>query len=213
MNLKIDELENAQKYGLLYELDHNEITKFAQAEFRKRNIFTVLYFAINIIILGCVGFFVASDLLSAKVNGIDMLGGLCVGILFAFSAIILIHELLHVLAYKIVGARQTTIKADWKKFVFVAVADKFVAGSKEFYFIALLPFTVITISLLIGFSFVNGGYWFYVLLGAFFMHTAACGGDFALVSYFWENRTKQLITYDDVPAKKSYFYEVLYSNR
>lgn len=208
MNLKISELGNAQKYQLLYELDHNEITSFAQAEFKKRNVFTIFYFLVNAAFLGSLGFFIALDLLSEKVNWIDMFGGLCLGILVCFSVVILLHELLHVLAYKIVGAKETAIKADWKKFVFVAVADRFVVGSQAFYFIALLPFTVFTTAFLLGLS-LTSGFVFYMILGTAFMHTACCGGDFALVSYFWENRSKQIITYDDVPQKKSYFYEIL----
>lgn len=208
MDIDVNQLEDTQKYQLLYILDHSEITTFARAEFKSRNVFTIFYFAINAILLGSLGFWVAFDLFSGTVAWYDMLGGLCLGILVCFSVVILLHELLHVLAYKIVGAKETAIKADWEKFVFVAVAHRFVAGSKEFYFIALLPFTVFTIIFLLGLS-LTSGFVFYMILGAAFMHTAACGGDFALVSYFWKNRYKKIITYDDVPEKKSYFYEVL----
>lgn len=208
MNINVNQLTDTQKYQLLYVLDHSEITSFAQAAFKSRNVFTISYFIANAIFLGSLGFWVALDLLSGNIAWHEMLGGLCLGILVCFSVVILLHELLHVLAYKIVGAKETAIKADWKKFVFVAVADRFVVGSQAFYFIALLPFTVFTTAFLLGLS-LTSGFVFYMILGAAFMHTASCGGDFALVSYFWENRDKKVITYDDVPEKKSYFYEVL----
>jgi hypothetical protein len=52
---------------------------------------------------------------------------------------------------------------------------------------------------------VSGG-WFYFLGGMLFMHTGACGGDFALISFLYEHRGRQVFTYDDMSENKSYFY-------
>jgi hypothetical protein len=40
------------------------------------------------------------------------------------------------------------------------------------------------------------------------MHTMACGGDFALASYFYTRKNSGLLTFDDVPNKMTYFYSL-----
>ncbi|SFF48421.1 DUF3267 domain-containing protein [Thermoflexibacter ruber] len=207
MQLSIQELQDTHKYQLLYKLNHEQIREFAQQELKKRNIFTVAYFLFSMSSFGFLGAVVTIDLLEAKISWAKLLGGVGLGILLCFSGIILIHEYLHVLAYKIVGAENTEIHANWKQFVFVAVADKFVANAKEFYFIALIPFVCISLGLVVG-LFLCTGFWFYVCLSILIFHSLASGGDFALVSFFWENRQRKILTYDDVPEKMSYFYEL-----
>jgi hypothetical protein len=86
------------------------------------------------------------------------------------------------------------------------MADHFVAGGKEFIVVALSPYAMITLLSAAG-MFMVPGYWNFTLLGIIFMHTLFCGGDFALLSYFHENREKELVTFDDVEQKVSYFYE------
>lgn len=208
MELTVSELDNIQKYQLLYELDHQQIAQFAQQELKKRNVVTIFYFVFNIISFAFLGAKATLDITKGIISWDMVLSGLGMGVLLCFVVVIFIHELLHVLAYKLTGAQTTAIQANWKQLVFVAVADKFIANAKEFLFIALLPFSVISTVLLIG-LYLLVGFWFYVTLGALLMHSAACGGDFALVSYLWESRRKRIITYDDVPEKKSYFYEIL----
>lgn len=208
MELTVSELDNIQKYQLLYELDHQQIAQFAQQELKKRNVVTIFYFVFNIISFAFLGAKATLDITKGIISWDMVLSGLGMGVLLCFVVVIFIHELLHVLAYKLTGAQTTAIQANWKQLVFVAVADKFIANAKEFLFIALLPFSVISTVLLIG-LYLLVGFWFYVTLGALLMHSAACGGDFALVSFLWESRRKRIITYDDVPEKKSYFYEIL----
>jgi hypothetical protein len=40
-----------------------------------------------------------------------------------------------------------------------------------------------------------------------FAHTAMCSGDFGLLNYFEFYKDKEIVTYDDVENKISYFYE------
>ena len=87
----------------------------------------------------------------------------------------------------------------------MALADKFVANKKEFEFVALAPFTIITASL-IGLIFIADASWTLTLSSVLLAHTAMCSGDFGLLSYFEFNKEKQTVTYDDVENKISYFY-------
>jgi hypothetical protein len=208
MNLHFQQLDNSEKYRLLYVLDHEQIAQFAQNEFKNKNIATIFFYVFLMSCFGFLGAKVAIDLVGEKETWDTIFSGLGSGFALCFLVIILVHECLHVLAYRITGAKDTAIKANWKQFVFIAVADKFVASGKEFYFIALLPFLVINSLLIIGLVLFNG-FEFYLCMGTLLLHSLACGGDFALVSFLWENRHKQIVTYDDVPEKKSYFYEIL----
>jgi hypothetical protein len=126
------------------------------------------------------------------------------GLAIAFLLIPL-HEYIHVLAYKSQGATNTSYDVNIKKFYFMALADKFVANKKEFEIVALAPFVIITVILTILFFIVNPN-WTLTIIGVLLTHTAMCSGDFGLLSYFEFNKDKQVVTYDDIENKISYFY-------
>ena len=87
----------------------------------------------------------------------------------------------------------------------MALADKFVANRKEFQIVALLPFIVISTTLLILLCFA-GQVWSFTILGVLLTHTAFCSGDFGLLSYFDYHKDKDVVTYDDIENRISYFY-------
>jgi hypothetical protein len=55
-------------------------------------------------------------------------------------------------------------------------------------------------------SFLTGEVWKVMLFTTLMIHTIACSGDFALLSYFEFNRKKEVVTYDDKENKVSFFY-------
>ncbi len=116
------------------------------------------------------------------------------------------HELVpFIRTYLRQGARNTSYNVNLKKFYFMALADKFVADRKEFSVVALAPFVTITAILIILF-FVAGTNWQLTVIGVFLAHTAMCSGDFGLLSYFEFHRDKEVVTYDDVESRRSFFY-------
>jgi len=48
--------------------------------------------------------------------------------------------------------------------------------------------------------------WSLTILGILLCHTAISSGDFALLCYFEFHRDKEVVTYDNVEEKASYFY-------
>ncbi len=67
---------------------------------------------------------------------------------FLFVALLIpLHEALHAFAYRLLGAKKTSFDVNLKKFYFIALADKFVTNRMELMFVALLPFAVISLSL------------------------------------------------------------------
>lgn len=208
MNLHPETLRNNPRYQLLYELDHEQLVKFVQSNLRKSNPVTIFYIVINLLIFLFTGYKIFTDIAIHAVSWDFILTRLGMGFFATFIIGFFIHENLHLLAYKILGAKQATVKVQWRKLVFLALADQFVLNRKEFYFLAILPFLVITCLLLAGMAFADNNL-YYVLLGILLFHTGGCSGDFALISFFYSNRRKNILTYDDVPSGRSFFWEEL----
>lgn len=120
-------------------------------------------------------------------------------------ALLPVHEYIHVVAYKSQGARNTSMAANFKKFYFMALADKFVVNRIEFIIVALAPFAIISSGLAITLIFFSLD-WALTISSALLAHTAMCSGDFGLLSYFEWNKEKNVVSYDDVENQTSYFY-------
>lgn len=203
MKIKPEEL-NANGYVLLDQLGHQELVPFIKTYINKRTYYSYFFYLINFFLFGLAGYFFMQG---AKQPDFDIgirFTHFSYGLAIAF-ALLPIHEYIHVLAYRSQGATKTSFDANLKKLYFLALADKFVANKKEFTIVALAPFVVIT-TLLTSLIFIVNSHWTLTILGALLAHTAMCSGDFGLLSYFEFNKYKQIVTYDDVETKTSYFY-------
>ena len=87
----------------------------------------------------------------------------------------------------------------------MALADKFVANKNEFGIVVLAPFISISMIFLLLLTIASYN-WSLTILGILLCHTAMSSGDFALLCYFEFHRDKEVVTYDDVENKISYFY-------
>lgn len=194
-----------QGYRLLDRLEHDQLAPFIQLYlYKKRTSSAYLYYAANLFGLALIiGLFLAGNQSEQFAFG-EAFSRLALGFALAFILVPL-HEYIHVLAYRSQGARNTSYAMDLKKFIFLAVADRFVAGRKEFRVVALAPFTVISVILLAAMPFA-GPLWQFTLAGMLFTHTAFCAGDFGLLGYFQFHRDKEVVTYDDAEEKVSYFF-------
>jgi hypothetical protein len=70
------------------------------------------------------------------------------------------------------------------------------------FFLLIVTITTTLIILLFAVS----SNWTLTIVGILLTHTAMCSGDFGLLSYFEYNKKKQVVTYDDIENKVSYFY-------
>jgi Putative zincin peptidase len=206
-NMKIlaEELTSKNGYKLIETLEHSKLQAFVRANLKMNNWIIIAYVIFHIAIILAIGVKIYND---AKLNNFkwfdDVFTGIGTGFFITFFIAFFIHESIHLLAYKILGAKSSTIK--YSKMTFLALADQFVLKRKEFYFLAILPFAVIT-PILIGLLFIAKGFWFYSIYGILFLHTAGCSGDFALINFFYETRSKEILTFDDLKNKVSYFYQ------
>lgn len=203
MKIKPEELtENG--YVKLDKLEHKDLVPFIRTYIKKRTLYSVMYYLSNTIVLGLVGYYFVEGYNLPNYSFGDRFTHFSYGLAIAIGLLPL-HEYIHVLAYKSQGAKNTSYDANLKKFYFMALADKFVANKKEFEIIALAPFIFISTVLIILLFFVNAG-WTLTVVSILFAHTAMCSGDFGLLGYFEFNKEKQVVTYDDIENKISYFY-------
>ena len=203
MKIKPEELQE-NGYILLDHLNHKELVPFIQTYIRKWTKFSVIYYCFNLLIAGFTGYLLVSDFNSENYSFFIKFSNLSLGLALALLLVPL-HEYIHVLAYKMNGATNTSYDADFKKFYFMALADKYVANKREFQIVALAPFLVIS-TILITCIFLLNENWKLSVMATLLAHTAMCSGDFGLLSYFDYHRDKDIVTYDEVESNISYFY-------
>jgi len=203
MELKPEELRE-QGFILLDSLDHQQLIPFVQKYLKKNTSISWMYTGINIFFIAVIVYWLWKSVYVENIKFLDCFSYLSFGIFFVFL-LIPIHEYIHVLAYKSQGAQHTSYDVNWKKFYFMALAHQFVADRTEFSIVALAPFVVITITLSLALFWANG-LWHFTILGTLTMHTAACSGDFGILSYFYFHKDHDIVTYDDIENKISYFY-------
>lgn len=203
MKIKPEAL-TSQGYILYEKLGHMDLVPFIRTYLKKNTKYKLLYYLCNIGNLALVIYYFVHNIQIHQLRFITCLNHFSYGIGLAL-ALVPLHEYLHVIAYKSQGAVHTSYDVNIRKFYFMALADKFVANKKEFEIVALTPFITITVLLLITLLLISVK-WQLTVVGTLLAHTAMCSGDFGMLSYFEWNKTKQMVTYDDVNEKISYFY-------
>lgn len=206
MKIQPEELE-AAGYVRCYELPHDQIIPFVKEAFtwptRARTVYRWVAFG-GLAGLFLVGVWWSVEGIRKPLDLFALFGG-------GFSAslfLIPIHEWIHMWEYKRCGAKQAKMTAHWKRFYFLATADRFVTSRKELRRVALAPFLFITS--LLGIAVLAAApvnlslAWF--LASVMVLHINFCSGDFAMMA-FMEHRGGELVLYDDEALKTSFFYE------
>ncbi|MCB9081769.1 MAG: DUF3267 domain-containing protein [Lewinellaceae bacterium] len=203
MQLRPEELAT-RGYLLKDKLNHQELIPFVREGLRYKTWAGTAYTGLNVLffalVLGWLGFHYWQKTYPFG----DAFLRVSYGMALAF-ALIPLHEFLHVLAYKYVGAPHTSYDANLRKFYFMAMADQFVVNRQEFRIVALTPFVVITGVSLLLLAWVPLA-WQFTLLGMVLTHAAFCSGDFGLLGYFEYHQDQGMVTYDDKAEGMSYFY-------
>ncbi|WP_035804739.1 DUF3267 domain-containing protein [Lunatimonas lonarensis] len=203
MKIRPEDLE-AEGYTLIDKLDHSELIPFVKKNLNKWSYISIFFYSINLILLlaGILSIYISFTYKNAEIG--DVVFHYCFGFTICFL-LIPIHEYIHVLAYRYLGAKETSFDYNLKKFYFMALANNFVANRREFAFVALFPFTLISFFLFILYFYADNN-WQITLLSTLFLHTAMCSGDFGLLNFFYINKNKNVVTYDDTTNKISFFY-------
>jgi hypothetical protein len=203
--MTVAQLRDHPDYELWLELKHHEIMPFVQAEFSRQSPLLRAYLYFNLFLLLGMAALMGWQVYHGQVALGKALQCWALGMVAVLTILIPVHEGIHGLAYKLVGAPRVRYGADLSKFIFYAMADHFVVASRHFYIVAMAPFVVLGIFALLPIFYVSLNYqWF--CWGVLLMHTGACAGDFAMLSFYLRHRDEDLRSYDDVQQGVSFFF-------
>ena len=197
----VEELKDGNHFRLLAEMGHKEIAQFAAEYYWRRKSWITL--AHILFSSGVAGTWVYVGLRNKLTFGAWM-DGFGFAVLAALVILLPIHELIHGAVYKASGAKDVRYKVAWRQFCAYAMAHNFVASSRVFSLVAVMPFAVINACLIAGACSFPSHQFF--LLAVLLIHTAGTSGDFAMLNFLWLNRRDEVYTYDDAEEQQSYFY-------
>lgn len=204
MKIKPSQLQ-ARGYVSFENVKHNDLISFLNEKNKERkSFFSYTFLIILLFPIGLISYSFTKGVVSGEIEFLKSL-------LFCLSGVVLVflfipfHELLHGLAYKIIGARNISYFANWRKFYFAAISDQSVINVQEFRVVALFPFLFVIIAALISIPMVND-YWALLILCFAAVHNLFSSGDFALLNYMEIHKEKGIVTYDDKLKGETYFY-------
>lgn len=206
------EIINNPSYELIETLDHSQIKPFIKREIIGNlgwGLLAKMYQGIGLLLFGFA--LIKAFAPFMKHRETLMLEWMGWGMLFCFTALIIIHELLHFFAYLLVGVRKLSFGMDLKKFIFYVQADKQVLNYSKFKVVALAPALVIAVV-----SIVGAIIWFeqplyYFFLTVLSMHSLFCVGDLGMLCYFENRSDDEIYTYDVKEEGRTYYYKKIVS--
>ena len=194
-------------YLLVYKLGFQDMVPFVLQQIKRKGLYSWLYATANLAILVFILVYSITTLLDHNLGWKSLLIQLALGAFAGSILVIPVHELIHGLAYRILGAKKIIFGADLTQFIFFVTAKHYVVSGKEVHLLTLAPFVIInmlTICLTL---------WLFpqwtLFSGVFLLsHNIMCIGDFA-ISNFVSKAKGRIYNYDEPENKMSYFFEEL----
>ena len=202
-----DELIKNPDYSLIETLEHAEMKKLIVSEFKQNRGWSRIAMVYQFIGTMAFTFFLTFSIVKGyKYDNFTDLIWFGLGSLFSLTALIIIHELIHAIAYLLVGARHISFGMQLRKFMFYVLSDKDVVNYKQFKIVALAPAIVVSILSLLALVIFHQQPIFYFFLPIFSLHSVFCGGDFGLLCFFQNRQNQKILTFDVKAEGKTYFY-------
>ena len=201
------EITNNADYEKIAELHLDEIKPFVMRELDDNKRFARV--ATMYQLLGVFGFMFGFGVTFGAIlasREYVFLVYLFVGVAFLFTFGIMLHELLHALAYKYVGAKKVSFGMKLKKFLFYVQADEQVFNYKQLKIVALTPMIVVGVLSLVGMAIFYNQPLFYFFLSIFTLHSFCCAGDLGILCFFQNRPNQEIVTFDKKAEGKAYFY-------
>lgn len=205
-NPSINELQNQEKYELIAELHHSQIKDFVLERLSEggKMVYTFMVYQFLMILVGI--FFFTRSIILAFQGFPETLYNSLAALVFSFTILIPIHEILHGIALKLTGAKTVNFGGYFKKFIFYAEADQHVLNKKQFAFIALTPFIAVKTITLAATVFYFSEPVFYFFIFVMSAHSLFCAGDIGLLSIFVKPGNREIFTFDVKAEKTSYYF-------
>ena len=198
-------LQKENGYKKILELNFSEMIPFVLSNIRKGGVIPLLYLSINLIFLFFIILYAAWSVKNGSLNAGKIFWQIVAGVLAGSILVIPPHEILHGLAYRLLGARKIKFGMDLQQFIFYVTADRFPISKKELAFLAMTPFVLINLGL-IALTATWASQFTLFSASLLLCHNIMCIGDFAIISYAFSQKG-ELYTYDDTENKKSYFFK------
>jgi hypothetical protein len=199
-----EDLQNEAKYRHLLTLQYSEIATFVIDYIRRKTAVTIFFWSTCLVFLG-ISVMIRVDI-SALYDFKKIFIHTLLGLIVFPLAIIPVHEGLHIIPYFLSGARNIRIGMDLNQYIFYVTAHKYVASPLQFRIVALIPYIFISLSVLF-LTLYLPGLWKWSLSLFLFIHTTMCAGDFAMLNFYFVNRSGKIYTWDDADLKEAYFYQ------
>ncbi len=201
------ELKDNSDFEQIVSIKHDELKMFLADEVEKQPRWAKIanMFQITGLLVFMIGGFKAS-MIYIKYHNIPNLLWFFYGLLFTFTFLVIIHEIIHAITYLMIGARKLSFGVVWRKFMFYVTADRFVVDEKKFKLVALAPAVVVGILTLFGMAIFYNQPLFYFFIPIFGLHFIFCGGDFALLCFYQNRSDRKIYTFDVKEEGKTYFY-------
>ena len=206
-NPTIEELQNQAHFDLIAELSHPQIKEFVINQLSENGKIVRIYMIYQVLMILIGIFFLTRSIVLAFQDYSVPLYYSAAALIFCFSLLIVIHELLHGLALKLTGAKRVNFGGYLKKFIFYAEADQFVVNRKQFAFIALTPLVIVKIITLFGIILFLHSPLLYFLIIVMSTHSLFCAGDIGLLSIFYKYKDSEIYTFDIKAEKTSYYFK------
>lgn len=206
MAIQVEQLEDPANFRLFLSISYKNLLGFVFEYLNKKSILIILLWSLCLIFLGLSVLIILST--SGSYSTAAIIAHSAIGLIIFPLLCVPVHEILHVIPYFVSGARNIRFGMDLKQYMFYVTAHRYVAGPLQFKLVALTPFIIISLSLLV-LIVILPGLWKISLSVFLFVHATMCAGDFALLNLYFLNRDKELYTWDDADKKEAYFYERL----
>jgi len=202
----IETLHDDSRYDLIAAVEHHEIKDFVVKQVIGDQKLIPAFTIYQTLMLMAGLFFVTRAIMLAYKGNPAYLFVTLGTLLFCFTLLVVIHELLHGMALKISGAPNVRYGGIFRKFMFYAEADRFVLGRKSFLFVALTPLVIVQLvaaaGIIVWFS--HPVVYFFLMLMS--VHSFFCAGDVALATLFLRYPGREVFTYDSKEEKKSFYF-------
>ena len=199
----IDELESGPDFEKVLTLQYNDIAPFVIGR-----LFSFTLPAAMIWVVLALSAFLTVWLWPGQTvtdESRHIIKGLLTGLIGLPLLLIPFHEGLHLVPYRLAGARDIRFGADLRQGIIYVTAHRFVTSHSLFSLVALIPFAVITAGLAAAMIFTSP--WMqWVLAMTVFVHATMCTGDAVLIGFMSAFRGRRTFTWDDADEEVAYFY-------
>lgn len=190
----IEQLEEETEYEKVLTLPYSDIAPFVIGRLGTPRLPMIIVWSVAAASAFMIVWFWPG--LRGNSHGQSVISGLIAGLIGLPLLLVPIHEGLHLLPYRLAGARDIRWGADLRQGIIYVTAHRFVAGLSLFCLVAVTPFLVITSAMVTAMIF-SSPWWQWVLSMTVFAHATMCAGDAALLGFMTEFRRRGVYTWDD----------------